>query len=68
MNVCVCVCVCVCLSVCLSVCPSIGRKARESTYKLKVYSCVEFSEEDNGSGPESLGAPLRGLKGAQPPT
>ena len=35
----------------------IKTKIRESIYKLKVYSYVKFSEEDNGSGPESLSAP-----------
>ena len=34
---------------------------------MRVYSYVKISEEDNGSGPKSLGAPLRELWGAEPP-
>ena len=33
----------------------------------KTLNYVKFSEEDNGSGPKSLGAPLRELWGAEPP-
>ena len=55
-NVCVCVCVF-----------PIGRKVKKFTKKLKVYSYVKFSEEDNGSSSEPLSAPLRELWGAEPP-
>ena len=40
---------------------------RKSIQKVRVYSYVKFSEKDNGSGPKSLSAPLRELRGAEPP-
>ena len=49
----------VCLSVCVSVCYFIDRKARTSIYKQKVYSYVKFFEENNGSKPKSLSAPVK---------
>ena len=49
----------VCLSVCVSVCYFIDGKARASTYKQKVHSYVKFSEENNGSSPNSLSAPVK---------
>ena len=42
-------------------------KFKPSLCKLKEYSYVIFFEENNGSGPESLGFPVRKLWGTEPP-